>query len=597
MPDGVLGGTYTRMYMPRSFALDSVRRRQCLNGYWRIIIDPYENGYYDYRHEPHTLEGYFQNAKPHSVSCRIEYDFDKAPSLEVPGDWNSQRPELLFYEGTLWYKRDILVKPEPGRRQFLHFGAANYDAKVWVNGKLVAEHIGGFTPFTCEVTQNLRANDNFVVVKVDNQRQHSGVPTVNTDWWNYGGLTRDVYLIDVPETYIRHWQLAVDPTNPGRLRGNVQLDGEHLQQDIEILLPAAGLSLSLRSDATGRASFEVDATLSLWSPESPVLYDIEIACTTDRVTDRVGFRTIRVEGDQILLNGNSLYLRGISLHEEAPLRAGRATSFEDAKILLGWAKELGCNFVRLAHYPHNEWMVRAADELGLLLWCEIPVYWTIDWTNRHTLGLALQQLTEMIERDWNRAAVIVWSVGNETPLSDERLAFMRELVAAARDLDGTRLVSAALERHYADPNTQVIDDPLGADLDVIGCNEYIGWYDGLPEKADTIRWVVAYDKPIIVSEFGADARHGLHGDRSERWTEEYQAFVYERQLEMLERLPHCRGLTPWILKDFRSPRRPLPGVLDYYNRKGLVSELGARKLAFGVLSNHYRKVSEPSHVR
>ena len=566
------------------------RKIRSLDGAWRTIVDPYENGYYDYRLQPQTQDGYFANRKPSSKSDRIEYDFDQSDTLNVPGDWNSQRRELFFYEGTVWYKTDFDARPAPERRLFLYLGAANYDAKVYVNGKPVGEHVGGFTPFNVEVTDVLRGQDNFVVVKVDNQRHRDAVPTVNTDWWNYGGLTRDVLLIDVPRTFVRDYMIQIAGGRSRKLSGWVQLDGPSAQQDVTLRIPEAGIVSKVRTDARGFARVEFEAHVELWSPEHPKLYSVEIVAETDRVEDRIGFRTLEARGADILLNGKPVFLRGISIHEQAPLREGRAFSPEDAHTLLGWARELGANFVRLAHYPHNEHMIRTADELGLMVWAEIPVYWTIEWDNSATLDNAKNQLAEMIGRDKNRASVVAWSVGNETPVSAPRLRFMRELVRQARTLDSSRLVSAALERHEIDPGTQMIDDPLGAELDVLGCNEYIGWYDGLPEKADGLSWKTTYDKPLVVTEFGADALEGLHGDALTRWSEEYQASVYEHQLRMLERIPFLRGMTPWILTDFRSPRRPLPGIQDYWNRKGLISDHGKKKQAFYVLQRFYERM-------
>jgi beta-glucuronidase len=568
------------------------RKVRSLNGAWRTIVDPYENGYYDYRRQPHTQDGYFANRKPSSKSALIEYDFDRSETLAVPGDWNSQRRELFFYEGTIWYKTDFDANLASDRRLYVYFGAANYDAIVYLNGKQVGQHIGGFTPFNIELTDGVRAKDNFLVVKVDNQRHLAAVPTVNTDWWNYGGLTRDVLLLDVPRTFIRDYSLQLAKGEPHRLSGWVQLDGPQASQEVTLRIPEAGIDVKVRTDAKGFARLDTQANLELWSPERPKLYSVEIAGQSDRVEDHIGFRTLEARGTDILLNGRPIFLRGISMHEQAPLREGRAFSAEDARTLLGWARELGANFVRLAHYPHNENVVRLADQLGVMIWAELPVYWTIQWDNPETLENAKNQLAEMIARDKNRASVIVWSVGNETPLSAPRLRFMSELVHAARELDPSRLLSAALERRELDPHTQMIDDPLGALLDVLGCNEYLGWYDGLPNKADGMRWETTYDKPLIMSEFGADALQGLHGDDLTRWSEEYQESVYVHQLKMLERIPFLRGMTPWILSDFRSPRRPLPGIQDYWNRKGLISDRGKKKQAFFVLQRFYERLAE-----
>jgi len=285
-------------------------------------------------------------------------------------------------------------------------------------------------------------------------------------------------------------------------------------------------------------------------------------------------------------------LRGISIHEEAPTTPRRAYSAEDARTLLGWVKELNGNFARLAHYPHNEAMVRAADELGILLWAEVPVYWTIQWENPGTLAGARAQLAEMIARDRNRAAVILWSVANETPRDTApgggpRLRFLRALVDEAHSMDPTRLVTAALEHHYEGAHTIAIDDPLGQYLDVLGNNEYLGWYDGTPEKADSVEWRSAYGKPVIMSEWGGGARQGLHGSADAVWTEEYQERLYRHQIAMLARIPFLAGTTPWILKDFRSPRRPLPDIQDFFNRKGVLSERGEKKKAFFVLQEFY----------
>jgi len=348
----------------------------------------------------------------------------------------------------------------------------------------------------------------------------------------------------------------------------------------------------VQTDANGRAEFAFDVDLTLWSPENPKLYDVEVAAETDTVAERIGFRSIETSGTDILLNGKPIFLRGISIHEEAPLRSGRAWTEDDARTLLGWAKELGCNFVRLAHYPHNEAMLRMADQMGLLVWGEIPVYWTIDWENATTLRNAQNQLSEMIARDHNRAALILYSVANETPISDARNRFLRELIHEAHRTDPTRLVSAALQAEESVSGNHItitISDPIAADLDVLGNNEYIGWYTRKPADADNIDWVSRYDKPLIMSEFGGDALFGKHGDIDVRWTEEYQENLYRHQIAMLKRISFLRGTTPWILMDFRSPRRTLPGIEDYFNRKGLVSKNGEKKKAFYVLQEFYRE--------
>lgn len=565
------------------------RKTISLDGQWQMIVDPYESGFYDYRYQP-SANGYFKNAKPKSRTDLIEYDFDKSETLKVPGDWNTQSDQLFFYEGTVWYKKSFDYQPKPDTRVFVHFGAANYEAIVYLNGEKVGQHEGGFTPFNFEITKLVRDRDNFLVVKVDNKRRRDAVPTLMTDWWNYGGLTRNVQLVETPATFVRDYLVQLQKGTTDRVRGWVKLDGARVGQRVGIRIPEASVSRSFPTDANGVAAIDFTANLKLWSPEDPKLYEVLIEAETDRVRDLIGFRSIETRGTDILLNGRPIFLRGICMHEEAPFRGGRAYSRADAQKLLGWARDLGANFVRLAHYPHNEFTIREADRLGILLWSEIPVYWTILWDNPATYENARNQLSEMIARDRNRAAVVIWSVANETPLSDARLSFLKNLVSHARSLDSTRLMSAAMERHYINPTTQMIDDPLGEFLDVLGCNEYVGWYDGLPAKADGLQWKSKYDKPLIMSEFGGDARYGHHGDALTRWTEEYQESIYEHQIRMLKNIPFLRGTSPWILMDFRSPRRPLPGIQDWWNRKGLISDQGEKKKAFYVMQRWYREL-------
>ena len=565
------------------------RQTISLNGRWQTIIDPYETGYYDYRYQP-SANGYFKNSKPKNPGDLVEYDFDASAQLNVPGDWNSQDQKLLFYEGTLWYKKSFDYQKKAHVRLFVHFGAANYLADVYLNGQKLGRHEGGFTPFNFEITQLVREKDNFLIVKVDNKRRRDAVPTLNTDWWNYGGLTRDVTLVEVSKTFIQDYFLQLKRGSRDEVSGWVRLNGATADKVITVEIPDANVKQTVTTDANGHAPVNVRARLDLWSPGNPKLYRVKLTTESETIEDRIGFRSIETKGTEIILNGRSIFLRGISLHEESPLRGGRAFSEDDARLLLTWAKELGCNFVRLAHYPHNEHMTRLADEMGVMVWSEIPVYWTILWDNPETFENARNQLSESITRDKNRASIILWSVANETPLGEARLKFLKGLIDQARIMDPTRLLTAANERRYADANTQIVDDPLGAYLDVLGCNEYVGWYDGPPEKADNLDWKIMQNKPLIISEFGGDALFGYHGEKGQRWTEEYQKDLYEHQIAMLRRIPSLRGMSPWILTDFRSPRRPLPRIQDFYNRKGLISNRGERKQAFYILQNFYREL-------
>jgi len=558
-----------------------------LNGVWHVIIDPYENG---------LGSRFYENRKPKDKQDLVEYDFDASGTLQVPGDWNSQRESLLFYEGPIWYERSFSFHRAELARSFLYFGAANYQARVYLNGKAIGEHQGGFTPFNFEITKDVREGDNFVVVEVNNTRHSDAVPALNTDWWNYGGLTRDVAIVEVPATFIQDYFVQLAKGSQGQIAGWVKLDGATQPEQVTIEIPEASVKQQVTTDDHGYAEFKFAAQLQLWSPENPKLYRVELSGARDRVQDQIGFRTVETSGTKILLNGKPIFLRGISMHEEAPFRGGRAFSAEDDAVLLGWARELGCNFVRLAHYPYNEDMIRLADQMGLLVWEEIPVYWDIDWQNSATLQIAEEQMRDLIARDHNRAATVFWSIGNETPVNPARTEFMKQLASYARERDSTRLITAAMNHFIANAgaNNRLLDDPLGEYLDVLGMNEYVGWYNGPIAAADELQWTTAYDKPLIVSEFGAGAPFGAHGSADARWTEEYQTSLFQHQIAMLRKIPSLAGMSPWVLMDFRSPRRPLAGVQDFYNRKGLISDRGQRKQAFYTLQKFYREMAAAS---
>ena len=568
------------------------RHTTSLNGKWHYIVDVQEEGYYDYRMNP-TRWGFFRNAKPQKPEDLVEYDFDKAEEMTIPSDWNTRDERLFFYEGTVWfYKKFNKPTPDPSlqgggkRRTLLYFGAVNYDAHVYVNGNHVGHHVGGFTPFNFDVTDQLKDGENFVIVKVDNKRHAEDVPTQIFDWWNYGGITRDVLLVDVPETYVENYSLQLLSLEGRRLGFTVKLNKAEAGRRVTLSIPELKIKKELTTTADGTATVFMKAKPVLWSPATPKLYKVDITMDGETISDEIGFRKIETRGKQILLNGEPIYLKGISIHEEKPYGGGRANSTEDAHTLLSWAKELGCNFVRLAHYPHNEYAVREAERMGILVWSEIPVYWTIAWKYFDTYKNAEAQLHDMIARDHNRANVIIWSIANETPHSAERDQFLGRLATYARTQDTTRLISMAMEVTGASNYHNRLQDNMNKYVDVVSFNQYIGWYRDVND-APKMTWEIPYEKPVIISEFGGGAKAGYHGAQNQRWTEEFQENLYRQNCAMLDKIDGLAGTTPWILKDFRSPRRVLTGIQDYYNRKGLFSDDGQKKKAFYVLKEWY----------
>ncbi len=555
------------------------RERESLDGLWHYAEDPYDTCLREhwYRTEKRVSAGGF--------TLPQDYSFDEWPVMELPCCWNLREERLFWYESSVIFTRRFLYLPKrEGERVFLRVGAANYTLRVFLNGSFVGSHTGGSTPAFFELTPQLQ-RENRILLTVDATRRRSQVPTDHTDWFNYGGVYREMELFRLPPVFIRDLFVRLKPGTADRILVTARLS-EAAEGEGLFSLPELGVRETLRFQS-GTAEAEIPCAPALWSPETPKLYDLSLRFGEDEVRDRVGFREIRVRGREILLNGKPLFLRGVSLHEES-LSHGKAVTEEDCREALEEARALGCNFLRLAHYPHTEKMALLADELGLLLWEEIPVYWAIRFDSPETYREAENQLRELILRDRNRASVILWSVGNENADTDERFSFMTRLAAEARRLDGTRLLTAACMVS----GNNVIADRLAESLDVIGLNEYFGWYSPDFAQLPALFRNSRPEKPVIISEFGADALWGHHGTIEDKGTLECQAEVYRRQTEELGKIPYVRGMTPWILYDFRCPRRThiLQG---YFNRKGLVTpDRQHRKPAWLVLRAFYERKSE-----
>lgn len=636
------------------------RSYRSLNGPWEIIIDEAGMGWRFITQGDYLTE---ENLYPNSGMSLVEHSFDSRRQLQVPGDWNSQVPELDRYRSRVLYHKAVDLQPEPGRHYFLHFGGSNYTTDLFVNNRLVGRHTGGYTSFNFDITDFIKAGRNRFIVRVDAQLDESTIPTMRTsDFWKYGGLIGDVGLVQLPDTYIAQYHLYLQDLASGEIAGWVQLGGSAVaSRSVAIAIPELGVSAELSTDPQGRGKFRTRSDkLQPWSPTSPKLYQVALSLDGATVQDRIGFRTVSTDGLKILLNGEPVQIRGISMHEETVLHPGMSTSREDVLAQFKLVKELNANFVRLAHYPHNEHTLKLADEMGLMIWSEVPIVSLIDWDNPATLAVARSQVSENVTRDMNRASIITWSVSNESfPQSQARLDFLSELARTARRLDasgrpvasalvgggeefagiaahlipailahpqlgeeGRQKLLAALERsghnggdpgeHRAGGDGELlieITDPLGEVVDIVGYNEYFGWYysgffartfgldpaivrDAMISIMPTIRFRNSFGKPIIVSEFGAGAKQGLRSEEGLLWSEEYQARVYRAQLDMLAKSHYVVGFSPWVLKDFRSHLRELNGIQETYNRKGLVSETGEKKLAFKLLADHYAAMQQ-----
>ena len=568
-------------------AMINPHARDCksLGGTWSVIIDPTNIG---------EWRQVWLEKKPEKKTDFFEYSFDGGPELKVPGDFNSQMCELTYYEGTVWYKKQFNYTLQKGKRLFLHFGAVNYLADVYLNGNKIGSHEGGFTPFQFEITDKVRNGINSIVVKANNNRQGNGLPGYGYDWVNYGGITREVNIIETNATCIEDYFIQLKAGSLNTVQGWVQLNGVQPQQNIKVKIPELDLLYKAKSDKNGLAKVGFAAKFALWTPEKPRLYQVIIESETDKVYDSIGFRCIEVQGSEILLNKKPVFLKGVNIHEENPYSGARAYSREDARLLLGATKELGCNLVRLAHYPHNEYMVREAEKMGLMVWDELPVYQHIEFSDS-TVSVKMEtMLQEMIQRDKNRCGVIIWSLSNETysftPNRDKALV---ELTKKCRAIDSTRLITHVINTQKYENNTFDVWDTLYRYSDIISINEYIGWYVPWQGKPSDTKWKLVYpDKPVFISEFGGEALFGSkYGptDEAAYWTEEYQENIFRDQIKMFNTVPNLSGVCPWLLFDYRSLGRMHPVYQSGYNRKGLLSEKGEKKKAWYIMNEYYMR--------
>jgi beta-glucuronidase len=580
--DDIHNASYEAQYRQRPLQSGGLintagRDAESLNGKWNFAADWYDTCRRAHWYKEVTIKS--GNPMP------VDWDWEGWERITVPACWNMEKPELLYFEGTGVYTRTFRYIPKTaGERLILRFEGAAYNTCVFVNGGFAGSHDGASTPFNVDITELVKT-DNRIVVTVDARRSPLRIPMDNTDWFLYGGVYRDVLLYRLPQEYIKDWFVRLAPD--GGIDADVYIAGA-AGGAVRVEIPELGVKAEAPVQ-NGKAAFHIAAKPERWSPQNPKLYDVIISLSAnggaarDKTQDRIGFREIAVRGTDIFLNGEKIFLKGICVHEDH-FSLGKTTSEDIIRQTIRDLKAMNGYYLRLAHYPPDARFAKIADEEGVLLWEEIPVYWAVAFDNSATYADAENQLAELVLRDRNRASVIIWSVGNENADTDSRLAFMSGLVKKARELDPTRLVSAACLINHIDLK---IEDRLAEVLDVIGINEYYGWYDPDFSKLPKILANSAPGKPVVITEFGGDARSGQRGTADDLWTEDKQRDLYERQTAVLRQCPYIAGTTPWILYDFRCPRR-LNRYQEGFNRKGLIdANRTTRKPAFEVMRRFY----------
>ena len=569
---------YEKKATSESMIYDRFRKKESLNGQWHYAYDQYDT----FLRGKWFEEVYYDE---HGNTLPIDYSFDEWDMMKLPCCWNTTDKMFMLYEGSMVFTRTFMYAAQSDdERVILKIGAANYICRVFINKKYVGMHRGGSTPCYFDITEYLQ-HKNRIFIQVDNTRRPEQAPAMNTDWFNYGGVYRDIDIYRVPKLHIRDFRIALVPDSGfGQIKTDVLISCDYTGK-AKLTIDELGVSKEIEIE-NGKGALSFEAEPELWSPENPKLYDVSLECAGDKVADKVGFREICVRGTDIFINGEPVFLRGVSAHEESVFN-GKALTDNERIENIRIAKELGCNFMRVAHYPHSERMAQLADKLGIMLWEEVPVYWDIQFESDASYCDAENQLKELIRRDFNRASVIIWSVGNENQDTDERLKFMGGLAKSAHSEDPTRMVSAAC---LVNSQKNKIEDRLEQYLDIIGINEYVGWYTAEWSRLPELFKNSAPKKPVIITEFGADALSGFRGTITDKGTEDYQAYVYEQQTENIRQIPYIKGMTPWILYDFRCPRRT-SAIQKYYNTKGLLSaDKTHRKPAFYVLQKFYHSL-------
>ncbi len=551
----------------------------------------------------------------------------KSIPIFVPSCWNSL-PGLENFEGKAIYKLDFQLPKAGQPRTFLCFRGVSYQARVELNSKSLGEHQGAYTPFEFEVTDAVARLDqswsdqeleqrvftpeagpsksqlNRLQVEVNNELTMQSVPGKYEGWKNIGGIYREVYLEERSEVFLKEVRIIAEPSaTGGKLKLEATVDnglgksGEFLVwAGLEKKWQRSGFeeTVLLSGEQEKRVSLEREiAGVKPWSPGMPRLYPVTVRLyqmsaegsrLLDQLSYQVGFRKIEARGSQLYLNGKPLKIKGISRHNFYPSYF-QTIPPELVAADLQKIKDLGANLVRLGHYPNHPYVLELCDRLGLLAWEEIPTWGKLspDYSDPAVIAAAKSQLSEMISRDRNHASLVIVGVANEIPsqaASGEN--FIKAMARHARPLLAGQLLAAASDQFEKDRGAPY--------LDLIGFNCYFGWYGGkIGELADTIGRIKTAipNKPILISEYGADAQARRHGARGDIYTEENQALLLKDSYKIIEKDPALAGGIIWLFADYPDPIRvfnPKP----FTNQKGLLTEDRKEKLGFQMASSLYQ---------
>ena len=578
-----------------------------------------------------SLDGVWDFALDHGDPAAPSLDpaqpLPGAETAAVPASFNDQKPDRAWRDhyGWVFYQRRItLPRACAGQRAVLRFGAVTHQAKVWLDGVLIAEHRGGFLPFEADLTGRLAPGATaLLTVAADNRVSHgtlpvgnepgqiaffgsdnAGIPSVehakasakpmnrpNFDFFNYAGIQRPVTLYTTPAAYIA--DITLVPHCDGRVDYRVDTVGEG-SVSVEILDPA-GKPVACAQGVAGSVTVPDPQLWEPW-PGTPALYTARVTFGEDCYDETFGIREVKVEGTKLLLNGRPVYLKGFGKHEDSALH-GRGLNQVANVTDLHYMHWFGANSLRTSHYPYAEEFYALCDREGILVIDETPAV-GINGANRDPYKNDLlaahhrQVLDEMIARDKNHPCVILWSLGNEPDLEhypESALEYWHALYeqAHAQDPQDRPVTLVCCQNDYT-------KDITTRTMDVVCINRYYGWYNlsgdldaacaGLNEELDF--WA-GMGKPVAITEYGADTVNGLHDACGGMFSEEYQAEYYQRMGEEFDKRDFFIGEMPWNFADFATIQGPMRVG---GNRKGLLTRDRRPKLAAHTLRRRWTAI-------
>lgn len=584
-----------------------------LDGTWFFNPDPYQR----------CRQQHWWKREGDNSSFFPCFNLEGLWQTQVPSTWKKEFDELKWYDGHANYVKEFELAEVPSDMEaFLFFDSVTYRSEIYLNGEAAGTHDWGYSPFQVRVTGLLKEGTNRLFVLVDNIMREDRVPGIRCDWNSDGGITGSVSLVFMPKRHIENFRTQTRLLDSGEVEISFDVmarsfePGNHAVLPVVISLPELDTGVEVNVPMNGRATATLTLPIGaggieLWCPENPKLYHTELQTPHEALSDEIGYREIRTSGEQILLNGENLRLYGVAVHSEFPI-TGRVPTDKGIEQMLENARELGCNFLRCAHYPYAEKFAKAMDRAGMLWWEEVPVYWLTQVHTEPQLGYALGMLKEMILRDWNRASLIFWSVSNECAgdgsaagahrdLRGGNYPYWVEACKLVRELDPGRLISSADSGHRRTTSngwTPAAGDAFdtsirGEDwhpghpdafydlMDVLGANLYVSNPGDNPIATDKfVAMLKRFHKPLMITEFGSmsatdDALIGRnpgdlgHPDR--------HATILREAYEAMANHPEIVGYVPWALMDVRVPMH-----WRWYNR-------GTGTFAYGLLDNNYQK--------